>query len=92
MLIKSSIAKKHLSSFTNWKIKQKEISKIFIFVNFLEAIAFVKKVSVRAEKMNHHPDIDIRYNMVKIILSTHTEGGITKKDIELAKKIEKIKL
>ena len=89
MLIKPSLAKKMLASFPGWEINPKEIKKTFRFPSFLTAISFVNRISVEAEKANHHPDIDIRYNKVQITLSTHSEGGITEKDIELAKKIEK---
>ncbi len=89
MLIKPSVAKKSLSTFPGWEVKQKEISKIFRFPSFPAAIAFVNRVSTEAEKVNHHPDINIRYNKVQITLSTHSEGGVTEKDVDLAKKIEK---
>ncbi len=89
MLIKPSVAKKKLASFTGWEVESREINKIFLFPSFPAAIAFVDKISYEAERVNHHPDIDIRWRKVRVTLSTHSEGGITKKDIDLAKKIEK---
>ena len=48
------------------------------------SIGFVAEVALLAEKANHHPDIDIRWNRVTLVLSTHSEGGITFKDLDLA--------
>jgi 4a-hydroxytetrahydrobiopterin dehydratase len=81
-------AEKALSSFDDWEVSEKQISKRFLFPSFLEAIAFVNKVATKAEKAEHHPDIDIRYNKVRVTLSTHDEGGITEKDIKLARIID----
>jgi len=53
-------------------------------------MGFVNQVALLAEKANHHPDIDIRWNKVKLTLSTHSAGGVTENDIELAKAIEKL--
>ena len=58
------------------------------FPSFPEAIAAVATLAIDAEEMNHHPDIDIRWRTVNLTLSTHSEGGITQLDIELAHRIE----
>ena len=55
--------------------------------DFVAALAFVNKVGDEAEQLNHHPDIDIRWNKVTMVLSTHSEGGLTQADIELAHRI-----
>ena len=55
--------------------------------DFAAALAFVNQVGDEAEQMNHHPDIDIRWNKVILVLSTHSEGGLTQADIELATRI-----
>ncbi len=47
-------------------------------------MGFVTRVALEAEKANHHPDIDIRWNQVTLTLSTHSEGGLTAKDLDLA--------
>ena len=60
------------------------IVKEFRFGGFPEAIAFVVRVGMAAEVANHHPDLDIRYNRVRVALSTHSEGGLTEKDFALA--------
>ena len=58
--------------------------KEFRFGGFPDAIAFVVRVGMAAEVANHHPDLDIRYNRVRVALSTHSEGGLTEKDFALA--------
>jgi 4a-hydroxytetrahydrobiopterin dehydratase len=71
-----------------WKFEENEIRKKFEFPNFVRAMEFVNTVAGLAEQANHHPDIDIRWNKVTLSLSTHSEGGITDKDIALAEKID----
>jgi len=88
MLLEPEEVEKKLASYEDWELSEREISKRFLFPSFLDAIEFVNKVATKAEKMNHHPDIDIRYQKVRITLSTHSEGGITEKDIKLAKIID----
>ena len=83
---------KNLSNLSGWNQEGKEISKKFELKDFAEALAFVNKVGAEAEKMDHHPDIFIHsWNKVKITISTHNEGGITKKDFQLADKIQALK-
>lgn len=74
-----------------WRvIENKKISCIFKFKTFKEAIVFVNKVAGLAESENHHPNIHILYNKVKIVLSTHSIGGLSENDFILAAKIEKL--
>ncbi|HVL27369.1 MAG TPA: 4a-hydroxytetrahydrobiopterin dehydratase [Acidimicrobiales bacterium] len=54
------------------------------FADFRQAVAFVLQVAFEAESADHHPDLDIRYNRVHVALSTHSEGGVTAKDLDLA--------
>jgi len=70
--------------------KGKSIQKKFSFGNFKEALAFVNEVGALAEKSDHHPDITINYSKVTLTLWTHTSGGLTNKDFDLAEHIEKI--
>jgi 4a-hydroxytetrahydrobiopterin dehydratase len=58
--------------------------RTFKFKDFVGSLAFVNKVGELAEKAGHHPDIDIRYNKVRLALVTHDAGGITAKDFDLA--------
>jgi 4a-hydroxytetrahydrobiopterin dehydratase len=66
---------------------QSAISATFELTDFVAALDFVNQVGHAAEQLNHHPDIDIRYNTVTLVLSTHSEGGLTQLDIELAHRI-----
>jgi 4a-hydroxytetrahydrobiopterin dehydratase len=65
------------------------LRKTFKFKKFLEGIDFVHQIALLAEKADHHPDILIEYNKVTLTLSTHSDGGITQKDIDLASQINK---
>lgn len=80
-----------LKELNGWSLNDNSIIKIFRFDNFLESINFVNKIAPLAQNLNHHPDIEINYNKVKIILSTHDEGGVTEKDINLSLEIENLK-
>jgi 4a-hydroxytetrahydrobiopterin dehydratase len=77
-----------LKSLSGWQRHDDEIRKEFKFADFRQAMAFVNKVAQAAEAADHHPDIDIRYNRVKMKLSTHSEGGVTAKDFALAADID----
>jgi 4a-hydroxytetrahydrobiopterin dehydratase len=66
------------------------ISRVFKFKDFSEAFAFMVRVALAAEKAGHHPDWSNSYNSVTIALSTHDAGGLTDKDITLAKAIDKL--
>jgi 4a-hydroxytetrahydrobiopterin dehydratase len=74
-----------LKELDGWKLDDKEISRTFEFEDFNEALGFVTRVGLKAERMFHHPDIDIRWNKVTLTLSTHSEGGVTDMDIAMAK-------
>jgi 4a-hydroxytetrahydrobiopterin dehydratase len=63
------------------------IAATYKFADFAEALAFVNAVGAEAEAVDHHPDIDIRWNKVTLVLSTHSAGGLTAKDFGLAKTI-----
>ena len=73
-----------LSGLPDWQIESGELVRTFKFEDFVAAMGFVNRVADLAEAAAHHPDIDIRYNKVKLLLTTHDSGGITKNDIELA--------
>jgi 4a-hydroxytetrahydrobiopterin dehydratase len=80
-----------LARVKGWKLQGKQISRLYVFEDFVHSIRFVNRVARFAESMNHHPDIDIRYNKVRLTLTTHDEGGLTMRDFSLAKKIDGIK-
>jgi len=72
-----------------WEEKNNTLYRKFQFKNFSEAFAFMTRVALEAEKMDHHPDWSNVYNTVEIRLSTHSAGDIvTDKDRKLAKKID----
>jgi 4a-hydroxytetrahydrobiopterin dehydratase len=83
------LADEQIRSFTDenpkWMWSDDEITRSYEFVDFNQAMGFVTRVALAAEKSNHHPDIDIRWNEVTLTLSTHSEGGLTEKDLEMAK-------
>ena len=81
-----------LKGLNEWEFSYSDnsITKKFQFNDFKESMEFVNKVAELAEEIEHHPDILINYNIVKIILTTHSEDGITDKDIKLAKEINSL--
>jgi 4a-hydroxytetrahydrobiopterin dehydratase len=74
----------HLSTRPDWRIEGGELVRTFKFETFPDAIAFVNQVAEIAEKSNHHPDIDIRYNRVRLALVSHDAGGLTSNDFAVA--------
>ena len=79
---------KELSTLPGWSVTDGMIRKKFAHPTFPEAIVFVNAVAQLAEVANHHPDIDIRYSNITLSLVTHDAGGITDKDVALARQIE----
>ncbi|MEN9907076.1 MAG: hypothetical protein RLZZ540_217 [Bacteroidota bacterium] len=79
-----------LSQLENWSFDNDGIEKKFQFKNFNQALAFIVQVGLLAETKNHHPELFNVYNKVNIRLSTHDAKGVTDKDFELAKAIEKL--
>lgn len=87
-LLSDIAIQRDLGSLHGWSRKGDVLVKTYQFKNFLAAIDFVNAAAKAAESANHHPDIDIRYTKVSVTLSTHDSGGITQKDIDLAKALE----
>ncbi|MFA6469972.1 MAG: 4a-hydroxytetrahydrobiopterin dehydratase [Bacteroidota bacterium] len=73
-----------------WKRTGNEIRRTVIMKDFVRAMGFVQTVAFLAEKADHHPDIDIRWNKVTLVLTSHGEGGLTEKDISLAIQINSL--
>jgi len=67
-----------------WELASGELVRVMEFKDFVAAMEFVNGVAHKAEAAGHHPDIDIRYNKVRLALVTHDSGGITAKDVEMA--------
>jgi len=72
-----------------WERAGAEIRRTYRFRDFREALAFVNRVGGLAEAAGHHPDIDIRYNTVTLALTTHDAGGLSAKDFDLARAIDR---
>ena len=81
-----------LASLTGWTLdpQRDAVIKSFLFKDFGEAFAFMTRVALEAEKADHHPEWSNVWNRVDILLSTHSAGGLTDKDIALARRIEAI--
>jgi 4a-hydroxytetrahydrobiopterin dehydratase len=79
---------RRLGSLPGWSRKGDVLTKTYQLRDFTAAMELVNNIAQVAERANHHPDIDIRYNKVICVLTTHDAGGITKKDLHLATEIE----
>lgn len=77
-----------LGTLPGWSRRGDALVKTFTWPTFPAGIAFVQRVARIADSADHHPDIDIRYTKIMCALSTHDAGGITEKDLALAKAIE----
>jgi 4a-hydroxytetrahydrobiopterin dehydratase len=90
--LSDSEIKTRLASVPDWQIEAGELVHTFLFKDFRGSLAFVNKIGEVAEKAGHHPDIDIRYNKVRLALITHDAGGLTAKDFDLAAAADKLTL
>lgn len=72
-----------------WKLEEGKLVRDWRFPDFVAAMEFVNRVASLAEAAGHHPDIDIRYNRVRLALVTHDSGGITAKDADMAASLDK---
>ena len=79
-----------LGDLADWSLEGDQIRKTFQLASFPMAIAFVTQVGFLAEAANHHPDIDIRWRKVTLVLTTHDAGGLSAKDFDLAAQIDEI--
>jgi 4a-hydroxytetrahydrobiopterin dehydratase len=78
------------SKLDGWARVEGNLHRVFQFKDFTRAFGFMKRVALAADGMNHHPDWSNAYNKVTVNLSTHSAGGLTKDDFELAQKIQRI--
>ena len=76
-----------LHQLPEWALEDGKLVRFFTFPDFVQAIAFVNRVAQLAEQAGHHPDIDIRYNRVKLALVSHDAGGITAQDAAMARRL-----
>jgi 4a-hydroxytetrahydrobiopterin dehydratase len=77
-----------LKTLPQWKIENGELTRTFAFKDFTAALAFTNRVGTLVEAAGHHPDIDIRYNRVRLALVTHDAGGLTELDFRLASEVD----
>ncbi|MGB7768249.1 MAG: 4a-hydroxytetrahydrobiopterin dehydratase [Verrucomicrobiia bacterium] len=80
--------KLRLKAVPDWSKRAQIICRTFKLEGFLMSIAFVRRIAKQAQKINHHPDIDVRFDRVKLTLTTHDEGGITEKDFSVARQCD----
>lgn len=79
-----------LISVPDWVLESGELVRTFLFKDFRASMSFVNKLADLSEQAGHHPDIDIRYNKVRLALVTHDAGGLTTKDFDLAAGADKL--
>lgn len=82
--MKPKDVQQNLQSIPKWSRRAKTLVRTYQFKTFIDGLKFVTQIAKRAEKIQHHPDIDIRYNKVSLSLTTHDEGGLTEKDFAMA--------
>lgn len=87
-LLSEARIRERLAALDGWHREGTEIRKTYEFPSFPAAVAFVNRVAALAEEADHHPDIDIRYRQVGLTLSTHSAGGLTDQDFDLAEAID----
>jgi 4a-hydroxytetrahydrobiopterin dehydratase len=79
-----------LAGLPAWNLSGNAIQRIFEFSDFARAMEFVNQVAAEAEEANHHPDILINYSRVTLTLTSHDSGGLTKRDVAMARKISSL--
>ena len=79
-----------LDSLPGWTRDGDAITRTYEHPDFRTAMAFVRYVAEVAEKQGHHPDIDVRYNKVRLAVTTHDAGGLTEKDLDLARTVDHV--
>ena len=79
-----------LTSLPEWNLSGNAIQRVFQFSDFVHAMEFVNMVAEQAEEANHHPDIAISYSQVTLSLTSHDAGGLTKRDVAMARKISSL--
>jgi 4a-hydroxytetrahydrobiopterin dehydratase len=79
-----------LTKLKGWNVENSKLHRVFEFRDFSQAFGFMAQVALAAEAMGHHPDWSNAWNKVTIELTTHSAGGLTQNDFELAGKIQKI--
>lgn len=79
-----------MNSATNWRVRENALERTFRFQNFVDTFGFMARVALLAERANHHPDWSGGYNHITIRLTTHDAGGVTERDHQLAREIDRL--
>ena len=87
-LIAAADLKNHMKKVPEWETDKKKIERTFEFDDFVAAIEFVDLVAEIAEEQEHHPDIEVKDNKVKLSIHTHSKAGLTELDFQLAERID----
>lgn len=90
-LLDDQTIRTRLDGIDGWTRDGDVIRKTYTLDSFPEAIAFVNRIADVAQKADHHPDIDIRFDRVACALSTHSQGGLTAMDFDLARTIDAVR-
>jgi len=88
--LSSAEVNSRLSGVPEWHVQRGKLVRTFEFKDFPKAMAFVNRLADLAEEAGHHPDIDIRYNKVRLALVTHDAGGLTAKDFDMASQANRL--
>ncbi len=89
--LNDNIISEKLDKMNGWNFEKNSILKEFVLKDFADALGFIVKIGIEAEKMDHHPDLLLHgWNKVKVIFSTHSAGGVTENDFNLAQQIDRI--
>jgi 4a-hydroxytetrahydrobiopterin dehydratase len=87
-LLSDEEVERKLGDLTGWEREDSAIRKEFKGEDFKSSVDFVNRLTPVAEEMNHHPDLEISWNTVTVKITTHSEGGLTENDFELAARID----
>ena len=89
-LLEDSEIQEFVQSHPGWQREGDNLVRTFVLADFAAAVGFIAAVGVAAERAFHHPDINLRYRRVRVSLTTHDEGGLTRKDTKLAARIDRL--
>jgi 4a-hydroxytetrahydrobiopterin dehydratase len=90
MALTPSEIEQRLDELPGWQLNGQQIEKRYRFSSYRAGVAFAVQVALLAEKMDHHPDLQIGYQEVRVVYSTHSAGGVTERDLEAAHQVERI--
>src|SRR5262245_43229512 len=90
MALSRDQVEQHLRTLPGWRYDSQALAREFVFEGFPDVVAFVARLGFDAEAHDHHPDLDIRYRRVTVRWSTHSDGGVTDKDVAGARQADAI--